>query len=129
MLSALGRDVAAAWFTAKNDQGQAWAAFSSDAGKTWGGPIRLDDGSSLGRVDVEMLEDGSAVATWIEFANQQSQVRTRRIDRTGAKSPAITVAGDRSVSSGYPRVARHASELVFTWTENDAVKTAIARLP
>jgi hypothetical protein len=129
MLSALGRDVAAAWFTAKDDQGQAWAAFSSDAGKTWSAPIRLDDGSSLGRVDVEMLEDGSAVATWIEFANKQSQVRARRVDRTGAKSPAITVAAGDSVSSGYPRVARHANELVFTWTEDDAVKAAVARLP
>lgn len=129
MLSARGRDVAAAWFTAENDEGQAWGAFSTDAGRTWGAPIRLDDGSSLGRVDVEMLEDGSAVATWIEFADQQSQLRMRRIDRAGAKSPAITVAGGGEVSSGYPRVARHGDELLFAWTEDSAVKTAVARLP
>ena len=56
------------WFTVKNEQGQAYAAFSQDAGKTFAAPIRVDDGGSLGRVDIEMLPDGSALATWIEFA-------------------------------------------------------------
>jgi Neuraminidase (sialidase) len=39
-LSAQGRQAAVAWFTVKNDQGQAYAAFSNDAGRTWGTPIR-----------------------------------------------------------------------------------------
>lgn len=130
MLSARGRDVVAAWFTAKEDKGQAWAAFSSDAGRTWGAPIRLDDGESAGRVDVEMLEDGSAVASWIEFANQRSQFRIRRIDRAGAKSAAITVGAEEGARpSGYPRVARAGNELVFAWTEGTTVKTAVAALP
>jgi len=34
-VSARGRNVAVAWFTAKNDEGQAFAAFSNDAGRTW----------------------------------------------------------------------------------------------
>jgi hypothetical protein len=135
MLSAIGKDVAAAWFTAKNDEGKAFASFSDDAGGTWSAPVRLDDGASLGRVDIELLDDGSAVATWIEFVNQSSQIRMRRIDRSGARSPAITVAGlgnDRA--SGIPRVARHDNELVFAWTESSGegmqtVKTAVARVP
>jgi hypothetical protein len=129
MLSARGRDVAIAWFTAKNDQGQAWAAFSSDAGRTWTTPIRLDDGESTGRVDIELLEDGTAVATWVEFANQRSQVRLRRIDRSGAKSPAITVGqGEGGRASGFPRVALAGDELVFAWTEGMTVKTAVAEM-
>ena len=35
-LSARGRQLAAAWFTGKDDKGQAFAAFSDDAGRTWG---------------------------------------------------------------------------------------------
>ena len=35
-LSARGRQVAAAWFAAPNDNGRAFVAFSQDAGKTWG---------------------------------------------------------------------------------------------
>jgi len=71
-VSAHGRNVVTAWFTAKNDKGQAFAAFSTDGGRTWGSPIRIDDASSLGHVDVEMLDDGSAVATWVEFANKRA---------------------------------------------------------
>jgi hypothetical protein len=135
MLSANGRNVAAAWFTVKNEQGQAYAAFSNDAGRSWGMPIRLDDRGSLGRVDIELLDDGTAVATWIEFADQRSQVRLRLVNPAGARSPAITVAGlDDGRASGYPRVARHGNELVFAWTEStgdgaQAVKMAVAELP
>jgi hypothetical protein len=135
MLSANGRNVAAAWFTVKNEQGQAYAAFSNDAGRTWGTPIRLDDRGSLGRVDVEMLDDGSAVALWIEFADQKSQVKLRLVDPSGARSPAISVAAlSDSRASGYPRIARHDNDLLFAWTESagegaQAVKTAMAQLP
>jgi hypothetical protein len=130
MLSARGRDVAAAWFTAKDDRGQAWAAFSSDAGRTWSTPVRLDDSQSTGRVDIELLEDGTAVASWVEFASQRSEFRLRRIDRAGAKSNPITIGQDEGIrSSGFPRMARAGNELVFAWTEGTSVKTAAATLP
>jgi hypothetical protein len=131
---ARGRQLAAAWFTGKDDKGQAFAAFSDDAGRTWGNPIRLDDGASLGHVDIELLDEGSAVATWVEFANERSQFRMRRIESSGAKSPAITINGTSRVS-GYPRVARSGNELVFTWTEGSEgegtqkVRGAVAKLP
>ena len=80
-LSARGRDVAIAWFTVKNDLGQAYAAFSSDAGRTWTAPQRLDEAGSLGRVDIEMLDDGTAVASWVEYAEGKTDLRLRRIDR------------------------------------------------
>jgi len=140
-LSARGRQAAAAWFTVKNDVGQAYAALSNDAGRTWGTPVRLDDVSSLGRVDVEVLDDGSAVATWVEYANRRSELRMRRIDSSGGKSPAVSVAAgiEGGSSSGFPHLARHANELVFAWTESAvkddgsepllSVHTAIARIP
>ena len=64
-LSANGRNVAIAWFTAQGDEGHVFAAFSADAGRTFGTPIRLDDVGALGRVDFELRADGSAAATWI----------------------------------------------------------------
>lgn len=133
-LSARGRQLVAGWFTGKDDKGQAYAAFSTDAGRTWGAPIRLDDQTSLGHVDVEMLDDGSAVATWVEFADDRSQFRMRRVEPSGMRSAAITINGDGRVS-GYPRVARNGNELVFAWTEGVEgegalkVKGAIARVP
>jgi hypothetical protein len=137
MLSARGRQAVVAWFTVKNNQGQAWAAFSNDAGRTWGAPIRLDDAGSLGRVDVDLLDDGAAVATWVEYANRRAQFSIRRIEAAGQRSPAVPIATVSSgASSGVPRMARHGSELVFAWTETPAsgngassLHTARASLP
>lgn len=127
-LSANGRDVALAWFTAKGDEGHAYVAFSQDSGKSFGGPVRLDDASALGRVDVTLLEDGSAAATWIEFADGKAQFLMRRVSRSGERSPAMGIAGlAASRASGYPRMAALGSELVFAWTDSgapSAVKTA-----
>jgi hypothetical protein len=133
VLAARGREVAIAWFTASGDQGQAYVAFSSDAGRSFSKPIRLDDGGSIGRVDVEWLEDGSAVASWIESAGDRTEFRIRRVERAGATSAAITIAGiDGGRMSGYPRMARHADTLVFAWTARDVaarVQTAFAQIP
>jgi hypothetical protein len=132
MLSTRSRDVAIAWFTVKEEQGRAFMAFSQDAGRTFGAPIRLDDNGALGRVDVELMRDGSAVASWIEFADERAQFRARRVEPSGRKSPALTVSGlAGSRASGYPRIAVHGEELVFAWTETDdgrsQVQTAVAR--
>jgi hypothetical protein len=133
MLSARGRNVVLAWFTVKDDVGHAYVAFSADAGRTFGTPIRLDDTSALGRVDVALLPDGSALATWIEFAAQKSSFSVRRVEPSGRTSPitAVTaISGARA--SGYPRMAFDRDEVVFAWTENHAgqsvVKTAATKL-
>jgi hypothetical protein len=134
-ITARGRQLAAAWFTGKDDKGQAFAAFSPDAGRTWGAPIRLDDQSSLGHVDIELLDDGSAVATWVEFADGRSQFKMRRVESSGMRSAAINVATGPGRISGYPRMARNGNELIFAWTEGaeeegaQKVRGAIARVP
>ena len=136
MMSARGREVVAAWFTVKNDQGQSYAAFSQDAGRTWGMPIRLDDGGSLGRVDVELLDDGSAVASWVEYAEGRSDFRIRRVERSGQRSAPIPIAAvTGGQASGYPRLSRVGNELLFAWTDSGPeggglqLQTATARLP
>ena len=132
MLSARGREVAIAWFSAKDDRGRAFVAFSNDAGRTFSPPIRLDDNGALGRVDLELMPDGAVVASWIELVDQRAQFRARRIDRSGTRSPATTVsdiAGGRT--SGYPRIALRGDELIFAWTEGaegaTRVRTAVTR--
>ena len=91
-LSASGRTVAVAWFTATGDEGHAYAAFSSDAGASFGAPIRVDDAKALGRVDVELLRDGSALATWIEVGEGPARFKIRRVRSTGERGAATVVA-------------------------------------
>ena len=139
-MSARGRDVAVAWFTVKDDQGLANVAFSSDAGRTWGPAIRVDDKGSLGRVDVELLDDGSALVSWVEYADGASDFKVRRVEKSGTRSAAIPVAavsGGRA--SGFPRMARNGDEVIFAWSgsatpEGDdagslQVFTAVSEIP
>jgi hypothetical protein len=133
-LSARNRDVAVGWFTVQEGQGRAFAAFSRDAGRTFGPPVRVDEGGSLGRVNIELLTDGAVAVSWIEFANQRSQFKVRRVEPGGARSTAVTIAGiAEGRTSGVPRLAHDRDELLFAWTETDKgssrVRTARASLP
>ena len=80
------------------------------------------------------MPDGSAIASWIEFAQQRAQLRVRRVTPSGARSRAITVsnvAGGRA--SGYPRLAGSGKDVVLAWTEagdgRSQVQTAAIRAP
>lgn len=132
-LSASGKTVAIAWFTATGDVGHTFVAFSSDSGRSFNSPIQLDDASALGRVDIALLDDGSAAATWIEFADGKANFRLRRVTRSGERSPAVTVAGlSANRASGYPRIAKSGNELTFAWTESgppSKVVTAVLAVP
>jgi hypothetical protein len=133
-ITARNRDVVVAWFTALNDEGKAYVAFSRDAGRTFGAPVRVDDESAIGHVDVELLKDGSAAVSWIEFAKERSQFKVRRIESGGARSTAVTIAGagDGRVA-GHPRLAQTGNELLFAWTETTGgasrVRAARATVP
>jgi hypothetical protein len=131
-LSARDRDVVIAWFNARQDQGHVFVAFSRDGGRTFGVPVRIDEAGSLGRVDVELLADGSAAVAWIEFANQRAQLQIRRVTPGGERSTPVSVAGIGATrASGYPRLARHGRELLLAWTETEngssRVRTATSR--
>jgi hypothetical protein len=78
------------------------------------------------------------VASWVEYADGKTDLRLRRIDRSGGRSmaqPIVAVSGGRA--SGFPRMARQGDDLIFAWSEsgeNDEtgglkVSTAIVGLP
>ena len=131
-VSASGRDVAVAWFAAPATPGHAFVSFSQDAGRTFGAPVRLDDKAALGRVQVALLPGGAAaVVSWIDFTDGRSQFRVRRVERSGARGPAATIA--EGIGTQYPRMVTRRDELVFAWAENTRgttrVRTARAPIP
>jgi hypothetical protein len=122
-IAARGRDVVVAWFSAVGDRPAAYVAFSKDAGQTFGAPQRLDGGVTLGRVDVELLADGSALAGYIEQVDQRSQFRIRRVRGNGTADAPITVAGlESGRASGYPRIAVNGGEVTAAWVERDGLR-------
>jgi len=128
-IAARGRDVAVAWFMAKNDQGRAFVAFSHDGGRTFGAPVRVDDAGSLGRLGVQLLDDGSAAVMWIEKSSPRTQMRVRLVTPAGMRSAPVTIADTEG--SRYPRMIRDRNELLFSWTDTDKgsqVRTARASI-
>jgi hypothetical protein len=132
-ISSYGRYVAVAWLTVVSEKSRVNVALSSDAGKTFGKPIKIDDGTTSGRVDVVSLPSGAAVVSWVERANQKNEVRIRQAELNGVTGPALTVSGAAGVQSGaFPRIERSGNEVFVTWTAGEdkpSVHTAVVTLP
>ena len=118
-MAARGADVAVAWFTAPDNRSQVKVAFSGDGAVTFGPPVRLDGGRPIGRVDVVMLDDGSALVTWLEAGDGGTAIVSRRVARDGAPGETVTLAAtDAARASGFPRMARlGADRVMLAWTD------------
>lgn len=129
-VAADGRNVVVAWYTGVGEAPHVKVAFSSDAGATFGNPIQVDDGETLGRVDVLLLPDSSALVCWLSGNVDGGEIKVRRIRADGfIGPPAVIAKTDISRSSGFPRMARLGNEVHFAWTEfgkPSKVRTAIA---
>lgn len=118
-MDARGDEVAVAWFTAPGGGARVHVAFSEDAAASFGPPARVDLGQPLGRVDVVMLDDGSALVTWLERTSGGTTILSRRVDRHGAAGDVRPLAdSDAARASGFPRIARlGAGRLMLAWTD------------
>ncbi|HKS26504.1 MAG TPA: sialidase family protein [Pyrinomonadaceae bacterium] len=131
-VAADGQRVAVAWYTEANDKPTVRLAFSRDAGRTFGAPIQVDDEPPVGRVDVVMLSDGSAIVTWLAGTAEKGAIKARRISASGTLGAVATIAETNIArSSGFPRMARSGDEVVLAWTEfgkPSRVRTALINL-
>ncbi len=98
-----GGRVAAAWFTASNNDPRVLASFSPDAGARFLQPLRVDHGKPSGHVDTLLLHDGALLVTWLE-ADGSLWLRRITPDFTADAPIALSPAGAGRVS-GFPRTA------------------------
>lgn len=128
-IAAAGRQVAAAWFTAANEKPRVSVAFSGDSGAAFGPAISVDDGRPLGRVDVVLVAEGTALVSWLEQTTKGAELRVRRVSPDGTRGATLTVADSSAArSSGFPRMAASGREVVVAWrdaAEPPKVRTAV----
>ena len=135
-MAARGAEVAVAWFTAPDNEPQVNVAFSTDGAVTFGPPRRVDPGRALGRVDLTLLDDGSALVTWLEDgagSGQGAAILSRRVARDGSVSDPVTLAATEAArASGFPRIARLGPDrLMLAWTDPDgegSVRVSVVEL-
>ncbi len=116
-VSALGDTVGIVWFTGADSLPRVQATFSTDGGATFAPPVRVDSGVSSGRVDIEMLDGGAALVTWLQRkGGQDAEVMARVVRRDGTLEPPLVVSPTSGArSSGFPRMARTSEGVVLAW--------------
>jgi hypothetical protein len=130
-VAARGDTAVVVWFTGARDTARVQLVRSTDGGATWGTPTRLDGGSPVGRVDVTLLADGSAVASWLERSGgEEAALQLRRVSAGGvADAPRAVARSGAARSSGFPRMAADANWLYIAWTEpGSPSRVALARV-
>ncbi len=123
--------MAIAWFTKGNDKTPTVKLMTSDdGGRTFAAPRIMDGGTSIGRVDVTILKDGSTLVLWVDSTRKTAEIRVRRYVSPGNPSLPATVAriaGSRS--NGFPRIEAVGNAALIAWTGDDRrVHTAIVEV-
>lgn len=124
-IAAEGNNLAIAWFTSPDTTAQVNIVFSNDGGATFDKPIRISEEKPIGRVDVVLLDEKSAMVTWMEG----SVIKAARVYKDGTKEAAIIIASSsESRSSGFPQMTKSGSNLFFAWTDDKYKTIKVATL-
>ncbi len=115
-ISAMGNSLAIAWFTAANDTPEVKVVFSRDGGQTFSPPILMNEGKTIGRVDIELIDPSRAFVSWMEGADIKAAIIS---DKGLVESSFLIASSSESRSSGFPRITRNAEEIIIAWTDTD----------
>jgi hypothetical protein len=116
-VDALGTNAAVVWFTGANGDAKVRIAFSKDGGGSFEKPLPLDLESPAGRVDVLLMPDGTALALWLEYANNGEAIVMCRVSpESGCSSPQALHINRGRESVGFPRMTRSAAGVLVAWT-------------
>lgn len=124
-VSAIGNTLTTAWFTMASDTAKVNVIFSHDGGETFGNAIRVDEGSPIGRVDIVLLDEQTAVVSWMEG----TEIKAVKVRSDGVKEQSVVIAASsESRSSGFPQMTRSGDKLIFAWTDSKEKSIKLASL-
>ena len=122
---AIKNNLVIAWFSMPENKAQVKIIFSDDGGATFKEPIQVDEGKPIGRVDVVMLNEKTAMISWMEG----STIKALKVNSDGTKGePVIIASSSDSRSSGFPQMTKAGNNLIFAWTDSKSKKIKIASL-
>jgi hypothetical protein len=129
-IDSYGNNLAIAWFTAADDSPKVQVAFSQDIGESFGLPFRIDTGNTLGRVDIAMISDTSAVVSWMENKGDDTLIQVMKVESNGSIGSPVTISKTIAErASGFPQLEVLGENVYFAWTdvqgEKSSIKTAV----
>jgi len=134
-LASDGGRVAAAWFTAADNDPRVLASFSPDAGTRFLMPLRLDRGKPVGHVDTLILRDGALLVTWLET---DGSLWLRRVTPDFALDEPVALAPAGTVpTKANPRLAlvrdfaggTSSVQFLATFATESALRTLLVTVP
>lgn len=126
-IDAEGENAAVAWFTGANDVAAVKVAFSDNGGRNFDAPVRIDQGNPVGRVDLELLDDGTALASWVEWTEGNEALYLCKVHHdAGCISAEILTINSAGASVNFPHMARLGRDLYLAWTQPDENGDSIA---
>lgn len=117
-VAASGSEVVVAWYTEADGRRRVQTARKHAGDTVFSQPRVMDAGNSLGRVDVELLENGDAVVSWLEPGDQGlAWIMVGRVSRDGDVGEPLRLAvTEASRPAGFPRMIRHGPGVLLAWT-------------
>jgi len=130
-VAATGSRVAVAWFTGADDDPRVQVAFSDDGGRSFGLPVRLDQNTPIGRVDIRSDERGEVLVSWIEeHPEGGAAIMVENLSADGVRSGAREAARTGSArASGFPRTIRTSEGTLLAWTDDASGQVRALMLP
>ncbi|MEP5612379.1 MAG: exo-alpha-sialidase [Cyclobacteriaceae bacterium] len=120
-MTSSGSTIAIAWFSAAEGNPKVNIAFSDDDG-SFKEPIIVDDTKPLGRVDIILLDEETAVVSWLDNEGTPAiKYKTIKSDGTSTEPMILSETSD-SRGSGFPQMTIVDGTTYFAWTSYDKEK-------
>jgi hypothetical protein len=124
-IAAVGNNLAVAWFSSPDKNAQVNVIFSKDGGATFSDPVKVNDDKTIGRVDIEWINEKKALVSWMEGP----VIKAGKVYIDGKKDSSFVVAStSESRSSGFPQMTRAGKSIIFAWTDDKSKSIKIASL-
>ena len=111
------KNLAVAWFTASDDNPRVNVSFSKTNGDSFNTPLKVNDHSAIGRVDVAFLNDNEVIVSYMEVDDIKAYLRIKKISVNGEVSEPITISEiDGGRNTGVPQLEIINNEIFIVWT-------------
>jgi hypothetical protein len=121
-------NLAVSWFTVADGKPSVNLSFSESYGSSFGNPIRINDYTAIGRVDVAFINDSEVLVSYMEVDDIGTYLRLKKVSIDGKVSEPITISKiDSGENTGVPQLEILDNEIYIVWTvfenENNQLKT------
>lgn len=117
-VAASDQQIAVAWYTEADDNPRVLLSVSDDIKNGFGAPIQMNEQPTIGRVDVQFIDDNQLLVSYLEKENEQAFLKIKRLNTDLEVLETISVAPyDAARSSGFPRMTRSTDGVYLAWTE------------